>query len=235
MRVKQRMGTSYYHAFNGATEVLNRTVEVMLRHLIGDDYEQDFTELLPNVQWAYNTTYHRSIQMTPYEALYGSKPRTPVSFPSANVNDFDGMTRTAAEFTEHQRIQVRRVRYALLQAQRSMELFENRTFKEVQFQVNDQVYLWAGNLGDSHFPTNCRKLRDRYLGPYRIISQDSPYQYTLDLPKDKFPRAHPQFHASLLWKVQTREVFEASFCNPKVLPDFEDFTPGRRNQRATYS
>ena len=225
MRVKQRMGTSYYHAFNGAVEVLNRTVEVMLRHLIGDDVTLDFTELLPNVQWAYNTTYHKSIQMTPYEALYGFKPKTPVSFPSANVNEFDGMTRSAAEFTEHQRMQVRRARYALLQAQRTMEVFQNRTFIDVQFQENEMVYLWAGNLGNSHFPTNTRKLRDRYKGPYKILKQISNYTYLLDLPKDEYPRAHPEFHASLLWRAPSREEFEASFCNPKMLPTYENYVP----------
>jgi hypothetical protein len=34
--VKQSMGTSYQHDFNGAAERLNRTVEVMLRHVVGD-------------------------------------------------------------------------------------------------------------------------------------------------------------------------------------------------------
>ena len=75
MNVKQVMGTSYQHNFNGAAERLNRTVEVMLRHVVGDYPDRDFDDYLPLLQWSYNTTKHDSIGMSPFMAQWGYEPR----------------------------------------------------------------------------------------------------------------------------------------------------------------
>jgi len=38
----------------------------------------NWKELLPLIEFAYNNSYHASIGMDPYEALYGRKCRTPL-------------------------------------------------------------------------------------------------------------------------------------------------------------
>ena len=230
MRIKQRMGTSYYHEFNGAVEVLNRTIEAMLRHLVGDSPDQDWTEMLPNIHWAYNTNRHASLQMSPHYALYGVTPRLPlfyVALPEGNVVE-GGLQairqEEALEFAEHQLMTVRRARYALLQAQRTMETHANRRVTDIEFICGEKVWLWAGNLGNSHFKTTSEKLRERYKGPFTIISRPSPHTYELDLPKPEYARIHPVFHVSMLWRVKTREKLEATTCTPAVAPTFEEFT-----------
>ena len=35
------------------------------------DFKQDWDQYLPLVEFAYNNSYHSSISMPPYEALYG--------------------------------------------------------------------------------------------------------------------------------------------------------------------
>ena len=75
MNVKQVMGTSYQHNFNGAAERLNRTVEVMLRHVVGEHPDRDFDDYLPFLQWSYNTTKHDSIGVSPFYAQWGYEPR----------------------------------------------------------------------------------------------------------------------------------------------------------------
>ena len=47
MNVTQSMGTSHYHDFNGLSENVNRTIEVMLRHVLTDHPGRDFTDVLP--------------------------------------------------------------------------------------------------------------------------------------------------------------------------------------------
>ena len=66
--------TSYQHDFNGAAEVLNKSVEVMLRHVVSEHPERDFDEYLPLVQWAYNSSKHSTTNVTPYYAMWGYEP-----------------------------------------------------------------------------------------------------------------------------------------------------------------
>jgi hypothetical protein len=38
------------------------------------------TQFLPLVEWWYNTTYHTATRMTPFEAVYGKKPPSVLSY-----------------------------------------------------------------------------------------------------------------------------------------------------------
>ena len=51
MNIQQLMGTSYEHRYNGAVEVLNKTIEVMLRHVMSDNMDVDFVSVLPLAQY----------------------------------------------------------------------------------------------------------------------------------------------------------------------------------------
>lgn len=49
----------------------------MLRACVLDD-RGSWDSLLPLIEFTYNNSYHASIGMTPYEALYGRKCQTPL-------------------------------------------------------------------------------------------------------------------------------------------------------------
>ncbi|PHT66015.1 hypothetical protein T459_30440 [Capsicum annuum] len=54
------------------------------------DYGVNWVERLPLVQFAYNNSYHSSIGMDPFEALYGMRCRTPIGwFELSEVDMFD--------------------------------------------------------------------------------------------------------------------------------------------------
>ncbi|XP_073041924.1 uncharacterized protein [Primulina eburnea] len=42
------------------------------------DFNGNWSEQLPAIEFAYNNSYHSSIQMAPYEELYGRKRRSPL-------------------------------------------------------------------------------------------------------------------------------------------------------------
>ena len=44
----------------------------------------DWEQYIPAMMFAYNTSYHSTIMSTPFELLYGMKPRHP-SFPSQDM------------------------------------------------------------------------------------------------------------------------------------------------------
>ena len=52
-------------------------LEDMLRACVLD-HKGSWEEHFPLVEFSYNNSYHASIQMTPYEALYGRPCRSPL-------------------------------------------------------------------------------------------------------------------------------------------------------------
>ena len=198
MNVKQVMGTSYQHNFNGAAERLNRTVEVMLRHVVGDHPDRDFDDYLPFLQWAYNTTKHDSIGMSPFMAQWGYEPRQPL--PIADAQPIPNQYISLEGYVEHQQQVLVQVREALLEAKFTMELYTNKQRRNPDsISVGDKVYLSTKNIGKTHVTQTVEKLRKRFIGPYVVKAKRGEYTFELELPKS-MKRLHPVFHVSLLWK-----------------------------------
>ena len=72
--------TTYHPQSDGQTEVVNRGLEQYLRAMVSDRPQQ-WVCLLPWVEYCYNTSYHSSIKMSPYQALYGRLPLTLIPYP----------------------------------------------------------------------------------------------------------------------------------------------------------
>src|SRR3954463_15428061 len=71
------MSTSNHPQSDGQTERTIQTIEDMLRACILDE-GGSWKDHLPLVEFAYNNSYHASLGMAPYEALYGRKCRSPL-------------------------------------------------------------------------------------------------------------------------------------------------------------
>jgi hypothetical protein len=73
------LSTAYHPEIDGQTERVNQVMEDMLRMYVMDNQTQ-WEKHLPLVEFAYNKSYHSSIGMPPYEALYGRPCKTPLSW-----------------------------------------------------------------------------------------------------------------------------------------------------------
>jgi hypothetical protein len=73
------LSTTYHPETDGKMERVNQVMEDMLRMYVMDNQTQ-WEKHLPLVEFAYNNSYHSSIRMPPYEALYGRPCRTPLSW-----------------------------------------------------------------------------------------------------------------------------------------------------------
>ncbi|CAA7045038.1 unnamed protein product [Microthlaspi erraticum] len=71
------MCTAFHPETDGQTERTIRTLEDMLRLCILD-WAGMWEDHLPLIEFSYNNSYHSSIGMSPYEALYGRPCRTPL-------------------------------------------------------------------------------------------------------------------------------------------------------------
>ncbi|KAH0719580.1 hypothetical protein KY285_015611 [Solanum tuberosum] len=64
---------------DGQGERTIQTLEDMFRACV-IDFKGSWDDHFPLIEFAYNNSYHSSIQMTPYEALYGRRCRSPVGW-----------------------------------------------------------------------------------------------------------------------------------------------------------
>jgi hypothetical protein len=71
--------TTYHSHSYGQIERVNQLIEDMLRMYVMDNPSK-WEEYLHLIEFAYNNGYQDSLQMSPFEALYGRKFNTPVSW-----------------------------------------------------------------------------------------------------------------------------------------------------------
>ncbi|GJS12772.1 putative reverse transcriptase domain-containing protein [Tanacetum coccineum] len=71
------MSTAYHYQTDGQSERTIQTLEDMLRACV-IDFEKGWVKHLPLVEFSYNNSYHASIKVASFEALYGRKCRSSV-------------------------------------------------------------------------------------------------------------------------------------------------------------
>ena len=69
--------TTFHPQTDGQTERVNQILEDMLR-ACALDYKSSWDDNLPYAEFSYNNSYQASIEMAPFEALYGRKCTTPL-------------------------------------------------------------------------------------------------------------------------------------------------------------
>jgi len=74
---KLTMSSAYHPQINGQSERIIQSLEDLLRTCILDHLDT-WDEVLPLIKFTYNNSFHTSIGMAPYEALYGRRCRTPL-------------------------------------------------------------------------------------------------------------------------------------------------------------
>jgi hypothetical protein len=79
------LSSAYHPQTDGQTERVNQILEQYLRCSLS--YQQDdWVDLLPLAEFAYNNSLHASTGVTPFFANYGLHPRFNISLPTNSVN-----------------------------------------------------------------------------------------------------------------------------------------------------
>ena len=79
MGTKLNFSTTYHPQTNGQKERVNQVLEDMIRMYVMDKPTK-WEYYLHSVEFAYNNEQKASLGMIPYEALYGMRCRTPVTW-----------------------------------------------------------------------------------------------------------------------------------------------------------
>nr|CAH66033.1 H0515C11.9 [Oryza sativa] len=193
MGSKLNFSTAYHPQTDGQTERVNQILEDLLR-ACALDFGGSWDKNLPYAEFSYNNSYQVSLQMAPYEALYGWKCRTPLLWDQTGERQVFG-TDIQREAEEKVKIIQERLRVA---QSRHKSYADNRR-RDLSFEEGDHVYLRVTPLRGVHRFHTKGKLAPRFMGPYKIVSRRGEVAYQLELPQS-LAGVHNVFHVSQLKK-----------------------------------
>ncbi|GJR27168.1 hypothetical protein Tco_1103400, partial [Tanacetum coccineum] len=143
---------------------------------------------------SYNNSYHASIKVAPYEALYERKCRSPVCLIEVGDSQLTGL-----ELIHDMTKKILQIKNHLLAARSRQKSYVDKRLKPLEFEVGDMVLLkvslWKG---DVCFEKR-GKLSPRYIGPFKVLARIGPVAYTLELPEE-LKGINSTFHVSNLKK-----------------------------------
>lgn len=129
-----KMSTSYHPQTDGQTERVNQCLEAYLRCFV-HACPQKWKDWLALAEFWYNTSYHSSLEKTPFEILYGQQPRhlgTDV-VESCAIPDLNTLL-------AERKIMVQLLQQQLTRVQQSQKHQADKNMTERSFEVGELVF-----------------------------------------------------------------------------------------------
>ncbi|KAK1684708.1 hypothetical protein QYE76_045556 [Lolium multiflorum] len=158
------------------------------------DYGTSWDDSLSYAEFSYNNSYQASIEMSPFEALYGRKCTTPLLWSGVGERSFFG-----PDIIQEAEEKVRLIKDRLKIAQSRQKSYADNKRRDVSYEIGDRVYLRISPLrGVKRFGIK-GKLAPRFIGPFKILSRKGEVVYEIELP-EILSAVHNVFHVSQLKK-----------------------------------
>ena len=182
---KLGMTTAYHPSADGQAERSNQTVETALRCLLIGKYEQNWEDILPQVEYSINNFENRSTGTSPFEMLYGVKPKDPLL---RIIRKDQDLSPQGVNFLEERR-QIRLdATDAIKMAQAKMSILWDSKHRPPN--LIGKVYIKVAKQGQLgyHIPGSS-SLTAKKLGPFKIRRKIGNLAYELELPNNM--KIHP--------------------------------------------
>lgn len=193
LKITLHISSSYHPETDGQTERVNQCLENYLRCMCFATPTKWFF-WLSLAKWWYNTSYHTSLNMTPFQALYGFPPPM-----VAEVVLPDCPNDTAKEILQNRQLAHQLIKDNLQKTQSRIKHQADKHRTERSFQVGEMVYLKVQPYRHSSLSIHhSLKLHSKYYGPFLILEKIGKVAYHLLLSDGC--QLHSVFHVSQLKK-----------------------------------
>jgi hypothetical protein len=161
LEIKGSKTTPAHPQCNSQAEVFNKTLAKYMKTVV-DETTLNWEWYLAPLMFSYNTSYHSTTKTTPFNLLYGMKPRLP-SFPVEElqrINYGEGFVAERMQLLQQTR------RMAEANSSEASEKYKeqhDKTAKEHNFQVGDQVLI-----DNQLFVSKNKKFSPMWIGPFVI-------------------------------------------------------------------
>ena len=193
------MITAYHPQANKKAERTNQELKQYLRKYA--NHQQDnWPELVPLAEYAYNTTKMQRTDFTPYQVVYGKTP---------TIHAAPGEPSQAAID------KIRKVAYKnLLYSQVLIQEHRNKRRKPAtKLKPGDKAYVQKRGTRKDRPSAS---LDDKYWGPFQVKQKVGQSSYKLELPPQT--RIHPVFNSNVLKRAAT-DLFPGQQLQNKLPPD----------------
>ncbi|KAJ9177049.1 hypothetical protein P3X46_012303, partial [Hevea brasiliensis] len=154
-----------------------------------------------------------SIQMAPYEALYGRKCITPVCWTELGEDKLVG-----PDLVKQAEEKVKSIKANLKIASHACKSYADLKRKEIEYVVGDKVFLKVSPWKKVLRFGRKGKLSPRFIGPYEVIERVGPVAYRLALPPE-LDKIHNVFHVSMLRRYRSDPSHVISREEIEIQPD----------------
>ena len=191
MGTRLTMSTAFHPQTDGQSERTIQVLEDMLQACVLD-HKGSWEEHFPLVEFAYNKSYQASIQMAPYEALYGRPCRSLICWTEVGKSFITG-----PDLIRDTSKKVSLIRQRLLTTQSQQKSYVDARRRPLEFEVGDHVFLNVmPKRGVVRFDKR-GKLSPRFIRPFEILERVGTVAYQLALPPN-MSGVHEVFHVSML-------------------------------------
>ncbi|KAJ8356682.1 hypothetical protein SKAU_G00194760 [Synaphobranchus kaupii] len=228
MKVTQLRTSVYHPQTDGLVERFNQTLKKMLKKTMEAD-GRNWDQLLPFVLFAIREVPQASTGFSPFELLYGRRPRGLLDLAKEAWEHQPSPHRTMVEHVEEVRERMATiwpmVREHIAEAQTAQARVYNRGAQPREFAPGDKVLVLV--------PTSECKFLAKWNGPYEVIEKVGAVNYRVRQPGRRPPTK--VYHINLLKKWVAREVLfsltppqVAVKTEPVQVPMGEQLTPSQR-------
>ncbi|XP_070022203.1 uncharacterized protein [Nicotiana sylvestris] len=170
-------------------------------------------QFLPLAEFAYNNSYRTSIQMAPYEVLYGRGCRPPIGWFELGEARMLG-----TDLVQDALDKVKIIQDRLRTAQSRQTSYTDCEVHDKAFMFSERVLLWVSPMkGVIRFGKR-GKLSPRFTSPFEFLDRVRKVAYRLALPPN-LSDVYLVFRVSMLWKYHGDPSHVLDFSNVQLDKD----------------